>query len=83
MSQSNVERVMGQLVTDEAFRRRFAEDPRAILRELAESGMRLTHCEQMALASVDLADLARFAEAIDPRIQKSDLQGGETGGNSS
>ncbi len=76
MSQPNVERVLGLLVTDEAFRRRFAGDPRSALQLLIEQGMQLSSCEQMALAATDLDQLARFAAALDPRIQKSDLTGG-------
>ena len=34
MSQTNVERVIGILATDEAIRRRFTQDPRATLREM-------------------------------------------------
>lgn len=74
MSQPYVERVVGLLVTDEALRRRFAEEPLETLRELAEGGMRLTECEQVALASIDPIQLASFADAIDPRLQKADLK---------
>lgn len=76
MSQSNVERVIGQLVTDEAFRRRFTEDPRATLQGLAHCWGGLTECELQGLVSLDPQLLARLAEAIDPRLQKTDLQGG-------
>lgn len=76
MSQSNVERVVGRLVTDEAFRRRFAADPSAVLRELTASGWELTECELRVLSAFDARIAARFARAIDPRIQKADLQGG-------
>jgi len=76
MSQSNVERVIGQLVTDEAFRRRFTEDARATLQGLVHCWGGLTDCELQALSSLDPQLLARFAEAIDPRLQKTDLQGG-------
>jgi len=76
MSQPNVERVVGLLVTDEAFRRRFAADPQAALRDLAGCGVRLTECEQQALANLDPVELARFAESIDPRLLKMDLKGG-------
>jgi hypothetical protein len=75
MSQTNVERVIGQLVTDEAFRRRFAHDPSAALHELAQNGMQLNPCEVEALLGLDLRALARCANAIDPRLQKSDLRG--------
>ena len=74
MSQSNVERVVGLLATDEAFRLRFVKDPRATIQQLIETGMELTHCEERALAELDPLDLARFAEAIDPRLQKIDLK---------
>ena len=76
MSQRSVERIIGRLVTDEAFRRRFAEDPRTTLQELAEGGVELTFCELGALASIDRRLVAFFADALDPRLQKSDLKRG-------
>ena len=76
MSQNNVERVVGLLATDEAFRQRFAEDPRSTLHGLAQNGISLTVCEQQALAAIDPLELARFAAAIDPRLQKTDLKRG-------
>ena len=76
MSQANVERIIGVLATDEARRRRFIENPQATIRELIESGYALTPCERWALSTLDPRDLARFANAIDTRLQKSDLKGG-------
>lgn len=76
MSQRNVERVIGRLVTDEAFRRQFAADPRATLHGMIAAGVELNDCEQWALATIDREALGRFADAIDPRLQKSDLHGG-------
>ena len=76
MSQSNVERFIGVLVTDEAVRRRFSEDPQAALERAVECGAELTSSERRALACIDSAALARFAEAIDARLQKTDLKRG-------
>ena len=76
MSQRNVERVIGRLVTDEAFRRQFGEDPEATLEALATGGIELTSCELQALVRIDLRQVARFAEALDPRLQKADCHGG-------
>lgn len=76
MSQSSVERVIGRLVTDEAFRRRFAEDPAAVLADLTAAGMELNACELHVLSALDPKVAARFARALDPRIQKADLRGG-------
>ena len=76
MSQANVERVVGRLVTDEEFRRRFAGNPAAVLRELTTSGWELTDCELRVLSAFDCRVAERFARAIDPRIQKADLCGG-------
>ena len=76
MSHRNVERVIGRMVTDEAFRRRFAQDPAAAIQEIIAGGMELTACEVGALATIDPDRVARLAEAIDARIQKSDLGGG-------
>ena len=77
MSQRNVEQVIGRLVTDEGFRRRFAEGPRAALEELVAGGLELNPCELRALVALDPQRVARFAEALDPRIQKCDLHGGK------
>jgi hypothetical protein len=76
MSQRNVERLIGRLVTDEAFRRQFVNDPHAVLGEITRAGVELNDCERRALAALDAQALDRFTEAIDPRLQKSDLHGG-------
>ena len=78
MSHVNVERVIGQLATDEGLRRRFTSDPLATLRELAERGLELNGCERWSLVNMDPRELARFAEAIGPRLQKAELEGGES-----
>lgn len=75
MSQRNVERVIGHLVTDEEFRRRFAIDPARSLADLVASGVELNGVEMTALATIDLDRAAEFADAIDPRIQKASGQG--------
>lgn len=75
MSQRNVEHVIGRLVTDERFRRSFAADPRAVLAELVARGVELNRCELRALVTIDRAMAARFADALDPCIQKIDPQG--------
>lgn len=76
MSQRSVERVIGKLVTDEAFRRRFAEDSEAALRETLDGGLELNACERHALKCLDIDVLDRLAQAIDPRLQKTEIQGG-------
>lgn len=76
MSQRNVERVIGMLVTDEAFRRKFAHEPHDTLLETIGCGLELTDCEMQALEAIDLASLQRFAAAIDLRLQKTEIPGG-------
>lgn len=76
MSQRNVERVIGKLVTDEAFRRRFAEDSEGALTDTMACGLELTECERHALRSIDVRMIARLARALDPRLQKTDITGG-------
>jgi hypothetical protein len=73
MSQQNVERVIGRLATDEQFRRRFRGDRKAALDELVAGGLALTRCELAALSALDAGALGRFADAVDPRLQKCDL----------
>ena len=81
MSQSNVERVIGLLATDEAFRRRFTEDPRATLEQITITGIELTPSEKRAIATLDPTQLGRVADAIDARLQKCDLKRDVSGGN--
>jgi Ribosomally synthesized peptide prototyped by Frankia Franean1_4349. len=76
MSQRSVERVIGRLVTDEGFRRRFAAQPETVLQEAMGCGLELTACEVQALSGIDRQSLQRFADAIDPRLQKTEIQGG-------
>ena len=76
MSQLHVERIIGVLATDEALRHRFAADPTATLKELAERGIELTPFELASLACLDPDKLERFARAIDARLQKIDLRRG-------
>jgi len=76
MSQRNVEKVIGLLATDESLRHRFVTDPEDTLASLLQEGLELNPCEIDALRSINPRVLARFAEAIDPRLQKSDLKRG-------
>jgi len=76
MSQQNVEQVIGRLVTDEGFRRRFAANRAAAVQELLAAGYRLTAVEQRALLELDAAACERFAEVLDPRLQKISLGSG-------
>lgn len=77
MSQVHVERLIGILATDEALRRRFSSDPRSFIAEMIAKGVELNDCERWALACLAPGDLERFAQAIGPRLQKSDLKGCE------
>lgn len=74
MSQRSVERLLGRLVTDEALRRRFREQPvEALHRLLEEEGLELTRVEARALSGLDPDRLDQFASALDPRLQKASL----------
>lgn len=75
MSQQNVEAVIGRLVTDEGFRRRFRDEPAAVIEELVASGVVLTPVERRALLEMDAGVCDRFADCIDPRLQKISLRG--------
>jgi hypothetical protein len=75
MSQANVERIVGRLVTDEDFRRAFREEPERVVHGLAERGCELTRAEIETLVSLDPLTLERFADSLDPRLQKASLRG--------
>lgn len=70
MSQQQVEAVIGRIATDEGFRRRFQSNRAAVIVELAAQGAQLTPVEREALLELDLSACERFADALDPRIQK-------------
>lgn len=70
MSQRTVESVIGRLVTDEGFRRRFREGPAAVIDELIASGVPLTPVERRALLEMDSTACEQFADRVDPRLQK-------------
>ena len=76
MSQVYVERVIGLLATDEALRQRFTLNPKGTVLEMMEKGMELTTCELWSLVRLDPEELARFAQSIDARLQRTDLQRG-------
>jgi hypothetical protein len=74
MSQANVERIVGRLATDEDFRREFRAGPARVVRSLAERGLELTRAEAASLAALDPLEFDRFADALDPRLQKASLR---------
>lgn len=78
MSQRTVEQIVGRLVTDEGYRRRFAADPRRAIEELVRWGCELNGCERRALLRLDVQRFDRLADAIDPSLLKADLSGGES-----
>jgi hypothetical protein len=73
MSHRSVETIIGRLVTDEGFRRRFLTETAAVLDELRQRGCELTPIETQALAAIDPAALRAFASGLDERLQKIDL----------
>lgn len=78
MSQRNVELIIGKLVTDEDCRRDFRSDATGFVNGLLERGTQLTRSEVAALVTLDPKVLDRFADDIDPRLQKASLlRGGQ------
>jgi hypothetical protein len=69
-----IEVVVGRLMTDEEFRRRFQTDPLHALAELRDRGTELTHTEIAALLAVDADLWERAAAQLDPRLQKASLK---------
>ena len=74
MSHRHLEVVIGRLITDEAFRRRFLEEPDVWIAALAESGLELSSAELSALRRTDNAAWLAIADAIDPNLQKASLK---------
>ena len=74
MAQRIVEWLIGRLITDEAFRAEFLQDPDRVLLAMCEAGFELSRTEIAALVATDPALWARTADAVDPRLQKASLK---------
>ena len=74
MSQKTVQLIIGRLITDEEYRVRFLDDPRAFLLALRDQGVELTRREIDALVRTDAALWPEAADRIDPDLQRSSLQ---------
>jgi hypothetical protein len=70
VAQRNVEIVIGRLMTDEAFRMAFFDEPAMALTRFIDSGYDLTALEVAALKATDAGVWAQAAKKIDPRLQK-------------
>jgi putative modified peptide len=70
MSQRDVERVLGRLLTDEQFRRAFRADPATACRA---AGFDLSPLELDALAALPHRALPRLVAQIDERIRRLTL----------
>jgi hypothetical protein len=71
MTQRNVEQFLGRLATDPDLRARFHADQAATLAAYGGEGHELSTVEMDALARVEPEALERFAESLDPRIQRA------------
>ena len=71
MSQRDVERTLGRLLTDAAFRRDFFRNPAHACLEL---GVQLAAHEVEALFRVSPQRLASLAEQLDDRICRLDIE---------
>lgn len=73
MSQKTVERLLGKLATDEEARQRFRGSARDVLIALAGENDPLTPVELEALSALAPDLLDRFADTLDPRLQRVSL----------
>lgn len=80
MSQRDVERTLGRLLTDSGFRRDFFRNP---ARACLDFGLQLAAHEVEALLRVPPRRLARLAGQLDDRICRFDLEGANDGGSPS
>ena len=74
VAQRFVELLIGRLITDEQFRDVFLRDAARLLQSLFERGLDLSRTEMSALIDTDRSLWARTADAIDPRLQKVNLE---------
>jgi DNA-binding NarL/FixJ family response regulator len=72
MSQCGVEIVIGKLLTDEVFRRRFEQCGREWLTSIGEHGIHLDDMEIAALTEAGARIWRQMASRIDRRLQRHD-----------
>jgi hypothetical protein len=65
MGQAAVERILGKLLTDEAFRVRFFRDPAAAS---FSAGLELSRAELDALSRLPVEAIVQFSARLDDRI---------------
>lgn len=74
MAQKTVERLIGQLFTDEELRVRFVQQPLETLIALRDEGLDLTNGEVEALVETDVRLWDAVAVRIHPRLQRCSLR---------
>jgi hypothetical protein len=68
MSQDNVERILGRLITDRDF---FVSCHQSLDKACLERGLLLTDLEMSALGKIDIQQFASFASVLDDRIKRA------------
>lgn len=81
MPQKSVERIIGKLATDEEMRLRFRRDRGEALDACIGEGESLTTVEREALAALRPDLLDRFADSLDPRLQRVRIPAGPPNGS--
>jgi DNA-binding NarL/FixJ family response regulator len=80
MSQWGVQLVIGRLITDEDFRRRFETRARECLTALSEQGIDLSAVEVAAFLATDAQVWSQMASQIDRRLRPAALSKGSRTG---
>jgi hypothetical protein len=70
MSQRDVENLLGRLLTDGTFRRRFLSNPEQIV---SEEPLHLIPRELEAVLAMDAHEIEQFSRCLDPRIVQADV----------
>ena len=71
MSQRDVEKLLGKILTDDEFRRSFFPVGRHSFEFAASHGLELTAVERSALSSLRSRPFEFLARSLDPRISRS------------